>query len=81
MLHTRLGNNLAGQYKRGIGMALQLGIGNLSAVIACNIYLAKDAPRYVLGRASSYLSINMRFLDDEGNPSVYRFHSVSRQRR
>lgn len=26
----RLGNNLAGQYKRGVGMALHIGIGNFA---------------------------------------------------
>lgn len=28
--HDRLGNNLAGQYKRGVGMALHIGIGNFA---------------------------------------------------
>lgn len=45
----RLGNNLSGQYKRGIGMALQIGIGNFSGTFASNMYRAQDAPRYVLG--------------------------------
>lgn len=51
--NNRLGNNLAGQYKRGLGMAFQIGIGNLSSVIVSNIYLQKDVPRYVIGRTSS----------------------------
>lgn len=46
----RLGNNLAGQYKRGIGMAVQIGIGNFSGAIVANIYLEKQAPRFRLGR-------------------------------
>jgi hypothetical protein len=49
----RLGNNLSGQYKRGVGMALHIGIGNFSAAIASNIYRTRDGPRYVLGRESS----------------------------
>jgi hypothetical protein len=49
----RLGNNLSGQYKRGVGMALHIGIGNFSAAIASNIYRTRDEPRYVLGRESS----------------------------
>lgn len=50
---TRLGNNLSGQYKRGVGMALQIGIGNFSGAIASNIYRSQDSPRYVLGRTAS----------------------------
>lgn len=32
-------------------MGLQNGVGNFSGAIASNIYLAKDAPRYILGRS------------------------------
>ena len=46
----RLGNNLAGHYKRGVGMALHIGIGNFGGAIASNIYRSQDAPRYILGR-------------------------------
>ncbi|KAI0319733.1 MFS general substrate transporter [Amylostereum chailletii] len=45
-----LGNNLSGQYKRGVGMALHIGIGNFSGAIASNIFRTQDAPRYILGR-------------------------------
>ena len=37
-------------------MALQVGIGNFSGVIASNIYRSQDAPRYVFGRTSSRYS-------------------------
>jgi hypothetical protein len=45
----RLGNNLSGQYKRGVGMAVHIGIGNFGGAIASNIYRSQDVPRYVLG--------------------------------
>jgi hypothetical protein len=48
----RLSNNLAGQYKRGIGMALHIGIGNFGGAIASNIYRSQDSPRFILGRTS-----------------------------
>lgn len=51
----RLGNNLSGQYKRGVGMALHIGIGNFSGAIASNIYRTRDHPRYIYGR--EYFSI------------------------
>ncbi|KAH9945336.1 MFS general substrate transporter [Epithele typhae] len=46
-----LGNNLAGHYKRGLGMALHIGIGNFSGAIASNVYRSGDAPRYILGHS------------------------------
>lgn len=46
-----LSNNLAGSYKRGVGMALQIGIGNLGGAMASNFYRKKDKPRFILGHA------------------------------
>ncbi|KAF2814447.1 putative MFS nicotinic acid transporter Tna1 [Mytilinidion resinicola] len=42
-------NNLAGSWKRAIGMAIQLTFANLSGGIGSNIYLERQAPRYQLG--------------------------------
>ncbi|KXX76189.1 High-affinity nicotinic acid transporter [Madurella mycetomatis] len=44
-----LSNNLAGSLKRSVGMALQIGVGNLGGAMASNFYRAKDAPKYKLG--------------------------------
>jgi len=46
----RLGNDLAGQYKRGIGMAIHIGVRNFSGAIAANIYRSKDSPHFRVGR-------------------------------
>ncbi|KAF8882948.1 MFS general substrate transporter [Mucidula mucida] len=46
-----LGNNLSGQYKRAVGMALHIGVGGLSAAVASNIYRSQDSPRFILGHA------------------------------
>ncbi|KZT08235.1 MFS general substrate transporter [Laetiporus sulphureus 93-53] len=56
-----LGNNLAGQYKRAVGMALQIGIGNFSGAIACNIYLSKDEPRYIMGHALELMFVGIGY--------------------
>ncbi|KAG6879433.1 hypothetical protein C0992_002699 [Termitomyces sp. T32_za158] len=58
----RLGNNLAGQYKRGIGMALHIGIGNFSGAFACNIYRGQDAPRYILGHGMELMFVGIGFI-------------------
>jgi hypothetical protein len=48
---TWLASNLAGSYKRSVGMALQIGLGNLGGACAANLYRQSDSPRYRLGHA------------------------------
>lgn len=43
------GNNLTGSWKRAIGMAIQISIGNLGGAVGMNIYLEKQEPEYWLG--------------------------------
>ncbi|KAL3439922.1 major facilitator superfamily domain-containing protein [Aspergillus insuetus] len=42
-------NNLAGDYKRAVGMGLHIGLGNIGGAMASNFYRAQDAPNYYLG--------------------------------
>lgn len=44
-------NNLAGSFKRAVGMAFQIGIGNFAGAFASNFYRLQDAPDYKLGHA------------------------------
>ncbi|KAK3898817.1 major facilitator superfamily domain-containing protein [Staphylotrichum tortipilum] len=44
-----LSNNMAGSLKRSVGMAIQIGAGNLGGAMASNFYRARDAPNYRLG--------------------------------
>lgn len=48
---TWLSNNLAGSYKRAIGMGIQISLGSMSGAMASNFYRAADGPRFVLGHA------------------------------
>ncbi|KAI0325823.1 MFS general substrate transporter [Cubamyces sp. BRFM 1775] len=57
-----LGNNLAGHYKRGVGMALHIGIGNFGGAIASNIYRTQDAPRYILGHGIELMFVGIGFI-------------------
>lgn len=44
-----LTNNLGGHYKRAVGCAIQIGMGNLSGFIASNIFITTQAPGYPVG--------------------------------
>ncbi|KAI0055359.1 MFS general substrate transporter [Artomyces pyxidatus] len=57
-----LGNNLAGQYKRGVGMALHIGIGNFAGAIASNVFRTQDSPRYVLGHGIMLMFVGIGFV-------------------
>ncbi|UCK59200.1 hypothetical protein AFCA_002022 [Aspergillus flavus] len=48
---TWLSANLAGDYKRASGMAIQIGLGNMAGAMASNFYRSQDAPKYILGHA------------------------------
>ena len=44
-----LSNNMGGHYKRSINAAMQIGFGNFGGIIASNIYLTNQKPRYPVG--------------------------------
>ncbi|KAF8503071.1 MFS general substrate transporter [Gautieria morchelliformis] len=67
-----LGNNLAGQCKRSVGMALQIGLGNLATVIAANIFRTQDAPRYILGRALELMFTGLGFITVPIAVTIYK---------
>lgn len=41
--------NLGGHHRRSVGVAWQIGFGNIGGIIATYSFLAKDAPRYTKG--------------------------------
>jgi MFS family permease len=41
--------NLSGHYKRGIGMSVQIGFGNIGSIVASNIFISKEAPKFITG--------------------------------
>jgi sugar phosphate permease len=57
-----LGNNLSGQYKRGVGMPLQMCIGNFSGVAAAVIYRSQDSPRFILGHGVELMFVGIGFI-------------------
>ncbi|KAK4097550.1 MFS general substrate transporter [Parathielavia hyrcaniae] len=45
------GNNIGGSLKRGVGIAMHVGFGNLGGTISAYLFLPKDSPRYIPGFA------------------------------
>lgn len=52
-----IANNLSGNYKRAVGLAIQVGFGNIGGIIASNIFNRDDAPLYTVGYGVSLAMI------------------------
>jgi len=46
------GNNIGGSTKRSVGMAMQVGAGNLGGTISAYMFLPRDAPHYRHGHGA-----------------------------
>lgn len=55
------GNNVGGSTKRGVGIAMQIGIGNCGGVIASFVYRNVDRPRYFIGHGVILAFLVMSF--------------------
>lgn len=56
------GNNIGGSLKRAIGIAMQVGFGNLGGTISAFIYLTRDSPRFIPGHAALIGLTSMSFV-------------------
>ncbi|KAM6495346.1 MFS general substrate transporter [Amanita muscaria] len=75
-----LGNNLAGQYKRGTGMAIQLGLGNISGTFASNIYRNQDAPKFIFSHSIMIMFTGVGFIIVAVTTYVYKIINRRRER-
>ncbi|KAH8727171.1 major facilitator superfamily domain-containing protein [Phaeosphaeriaceae sp. PMI808] len=48
-----ISNLMSGHYKRSVSSAVQVGIGNLGGIVASNVFLGNEAPRYPTGYGTS----------------------------
>ncbi|KAL2073530.1 hypothetical protein VTL71DRAFT_10856 [Oculimacula yallundae] len=55
------GNNIGGSLKRGVGIAMHVGAGNLGGILAAFIYLPKDRPQFHQGHGILIGVITMSF--------------------
>lgn len=55
-------NNIGGSLKRGVGIAMQVGFGNLGGIIAGFVYIShEDAPRCVSSALFTQFSLDSPF--------------------
>ncbi|KAJ7646874.1 MFS general substrate transporter [Roridomyces roridus] len=65
------GNNLAGQYKRGVGMAFQIGIGHFGGAFASNFYRTQDKPRFIVGHGCELMFVGLGLISTAVAALVY----------
>jgi sugar phosphate permease len=53
------GNNIGGSTKRGVGIAMHVGFGNLGGAIAGFLYIARDRPQYYPGHGTLIATLTM----------------------
>jgi len=46
------GNNIGGSLKRGVGIAMHVGFGNLGGTLSAYLFLSRDGPRFTSGFAT-----------------------------
>ncbi|KAG8907976.1 hypothetical protein FRB99_001142 [Tulasnella sp. 403] len=56
------GNNVGGDLKRGVVLAMMIGITNLGGVCSSFVYMAEDAPRYLTGHLTVIGSLVMTII-------------------
>ncbi|KAF4826948.1 putative transporter [Colletotrichum tropicale] len=56
------GNNIGGSVKRGVGIAMHVGFGNLGGAIAGFLYQAKDKPHYYPGHGTLISTMTMSMI-------------------
>jgi MFS family permease len=59
---TWMANNLSGSYKRAVGMAIEIGVGNLGGAMASNFYRAQDAPQYKFGHGLEIMFLSIAII-------------------
>jgi MFS family permease len=55
-------NNLSPSWKRAVGMAMSIMLGNIGGAVGSNIYIAKEAPNYWTGYGVSLACLTVAIL-------------------
>jgi hypothetical protein len=73
-------NNIGGSTKRSVGMAMQVGIGNLGGVLSAYMYLSKDSPKFRHGH-SGLIGVSVMAFVFSGLMTTYLRHENGRRDR
>jgi len=74
------GNNIGGSTKRGVGMAMQVGIGNLGGVMSAFMFLSKDSPGFKKGHGILIGLLTMSIVLSTGMSVYWRRENARRDR-
>ncbi|KAK6579872.1 hypothetical protein PZA11_007580 [Diplocarpon coronariae] len=73
-------NNIGGSMKRGVGIAMQVGFGNLGGVISGFVYLSRDGPRFIKGHSILIAFTSMSFVLTYVMTMYYRRENARREK-
>ena len=77
---TWIGGNVKGRYKRAVAIAINQTLGNSGGVVAGQIYIAAEAPRYITGQAVSLAGISMAVTLTLGMALLLRTHNARKEK-
>jgi hypothetical protein len=75
-----INNCMGGHYKRSISSAVQIGFGNMGGIVASNIFITNQAPRYPVGYGVSLGFIWMTAIASTGLLLGLRAENKRRER-
>ncbi|KAJ1338411.1 MFS transporter ACS family allantoate permease [Microdochium nivale] len=74
------GNNIGGSTKRGVGIAMHVGFGNMGGAIAAYLYQAKHKPQYYPGHGTLVGTLTMSTILATGMTLYLRRENARRDR-
>ncbi|OIW22876.1 MFS general substrate transporter [Coniochaeta ligniaria NRRL 30616] len=78
---TWIGSNVKGRYKRAVAIGMNQTMGNAGGIIAGQIYITSDAPRYIIGQSVSLAAILLALAATAALFMVFRYQNVNKAKK
>jgi MFS family permease len=78
---TWIGSNVKGRYKRAVAIGMNQTMGNAGGVVAGQIYIATDAPRYLTGQSVSLAAICLALAAIVAQYIVFRYKNAQKAKK